>query len=226
MIPLRAGILGWIGGGGWLTCRRPPTPSTWLYSVAAFTLLIWRLPHRRLADVVLLAAWLVAAVCGILLAAVDMHAKRLPTTIVVTTATVVGVMIIAAAVISGHPALARDAGIAAFSPGRGFPGAGADQPGPLGMGDVRPAALCGLLRGAQGGRTVVLGAVLPYVLAALVGTVLLLTRYARRDTQIPFGPYLVAGTSVAGVVVGCGLSDLGGPMGGSAIVVRRRTVCR
>jgi leader peptidase (prepilin peptidase)/N-methyltransferase len=205
MTSLGAGIRGWLGGGRCLTCRSPLTPYCRLYSAvgaAAFALLIWRLPHRHLADVVLLAAWLVAAVCCIVLAAVDIHARRLPTPIVATTATLVGVMVIAAAVISGHPALVRNAAMAAVGLGSAFLALALARPGQLGMGDVRLAALCGLLLGAQGWRTVLLGAVLPYILAAVTGTVLLLTRYARGDTQIPFGPYLVAGTLVAGVVVG------------------------
>jgi leader peptidase (prepilin peptidase)/N-methyltransferase len=73
-------------------------------------------------------------------------------------------------------------------------------PGQLGVGDVRLAALCGLLLGTHSWGTVALGAALPWLLSAIVTGALLSTKRIRRGTQIPFGPHLIVGTLLAGII--------------------------
>lgn len=67
---------------------------------------------------------------------------------------------------------------------------------PFGLGDVKLAPVLGLLLGYLGWTHVVVGSVLAFVLAMVIGTVLLAVRRTGRGTTIPFGPYLVAGTLV------------------------------
>ncbi len=132
------------------------------------------------------------------LSAVDVDVLRLPDKLNAAAAglAVVGLAVTAAAE-DAWPDLARGflaavvlglvylvlAVIASFLPGS-----------PFGMGDVKLAPALGLLLGYVGWTQVVVGSVLAFVLAVVVGTILVVARRGRRDTEIPFGPYLVSGT--------------------------------
>jgi leader peptidase (prepilin peptidase) / N-methyltransferase len=67
----------------------------------------------------------------------------------------------------------------------------------VGWGDVKLSGLIGLYLGWLGLRTLVSGLFLGYVLAALVGLILLATRRATRRSQVPFGPFMLAGALIA-----------------------------
>ncbi len=69
--------------------------------------------------------------------------------------------------------------------------------GQLGGGDIKLAGLVGLALGWLGWRTLYIGASLGFVLAAIVGVVLLATRRATMRTAISFGPYLLGGALLA-----------------------------
>jgi len=73
-------------------------------------------------------------------------------------------------------------------------------PGGMGMGDVKLAALIGLVLGGLGLRYVAVAAGLG-ILAGGIGGVVALTRGKGRKEAIPFGPYLAAG-AVAATFVG------------------------
>ena len=154
--------------------------------LVAFALLAWRLPPRSTAETLLLAAWLVFAGAGILLAAIDPRMQRLPTNILVAVAVAVAVaavsgsLIIAAALVSGRLTIVRNPVIAAAVLGLAHLALALLTSGKLGMGDVRLAALSGSLLGTDGSGSVVLGVALPWVMAALAATVLLRTRRVRR----------------------------------------------
>ena len=64
----------------------------------------------------------------------------------------------------------------------------------IGGGDLRLGALMGVLLGWKLG---LLALVLSYFIGALVAIPLLLNKKANRKTQLPFGPFLIAGTLVA-----------------------------
>ena len=70
-------------------------------------------------------------------------------------------------------------------------------PAGIGWGDVKLSGVLGLYLGWLGVTALVAGLFLGYVLAAVVGLVLLATRRATRRSQIPFGPFLLAGTLIA-----------------------------
>lgn len=68
----------------------------------------------------------------------------------------------------------------------------------LGFGDVRLAVPISLVLGwSGGGREVVGGMFVVYVLAAVVGVLLLLSRKVGRGAALPFGVFLAAGTIAA-----------------------------
>jgi leader peptidase (prepilin peptidase) / N-methyltransferase len=204
---LPVGIRGWIGRVTCPDCRGRLTAPPWRYvapAALAFVLLVWRLPHGSLAEILLLAAWLVLAGAGVLLAAIDLHVKRLRTNLLAAVGAVIGSLIIAAAVADGHLALARSAGAAAVVMGLVYLTLALLSRGQLGMGDVRFAAVCGLLLGPYGWGTVVLGAILPWLLGAIVVLVLLQAHRVRRDTQIAFIPFVIAGTVLAALVASAG----------------------
>lgn len=64
----------------------------------------------------------------------------------------------------------------------------------MGGGDIKLAFAMGLILGAQGTAVALL---LAFNVAALVGVVMIANRRRKRNTQISFGPYLVAGTVFA-----------------------------
>jgi len=66
------------------------------------------------------------------------------------------------------------------------------------MGDVRLAALAGLLLGTRGWAPVVGGAGLPYVIVLPFAVARL--RNAGDDRHVPFGPFLIAGALVSTVL--------------------------
>ena len=83
------------------------------------------------------------------------------------------------------------------------------SPSSLGMGDVKLAGVLGLYLGYLGWRTLILGAVGGFVIAALIGIVLLAMRRVTLRTQVPFGPPMLAAAIVA-VALGAGaVGDLG-----------------
>jgi leader peptidase (prepilin peptidase)/N-methyltransferase len=70
-------------------------------------------------------------------------------------------------------------------------------PAGIGWGDVKLSGVLGLYLGWLGVGPLVAGLFLGYLLAALVGLVLLAARRATRRSQIPFGPFLLGGTLIA-----------------------------
>ncbi|RSM42203.1 hypothetical protein DMB66_54980 [Actinoplanes sp. ATCC 53533] len=204
---LPAGLRGWIGHGTCTSCGSPLTSPPWHFvavTALAFALLGWSLPHRIPAEVLLLAAWLVLTGTGIWLAAIDLHVQRLPTKIITATAAACGLLIAAAALVSDRLGLAATASSAALVLGLAYLTLALLAPGQLGVGDVRLAALCGLLLGTHGWGAVVLGAALPWLLSSIVAGALLSTGRVRRGALIPFGPYLIVGTLLAGIITGLG----------------------
>jgi leader peptidase (prepilin peptidase) / N-methyltransferase len=136
-------------------------------------------------------------VLGVALAQIDVAVQRLPDRLT----------------LAGYPALIALLGLAAAVTGtwqdlvRALLGAlvlgglylllGLASGGQLGGGDMKLAGLIGLVLGWAGWHALVAGAVLGFVLAALVGVALLATRRISRRTMISFGPYMLAGSLLA-----------------------------
>jgi len=71
----------------------------------------------------------------------------------------------------------------------------------MGGGDVKLAAVIGLVLGWHGWQDLVIGAAAAFVLGALYALVLILLRRADGATRIAFGPWMIVG-ALLGVVLG------------------------
>jgi leader peptidase (prepilin peptidase)/N-methyltransferase len=86
------------------------------------------------------------------------------------------------------------------------------SPAGMGMGDVKLAALIGMMLGSLGWKYVVVGAVSGMLLGGAGAVVALLLGRSRKDT-IPFGPFLAAGAVVAALLAGPIATWYGGRLG-------------
>jgi leader peptidase (prepilin peptidase)/N-methyltransferase len=71
----------------------------------------------------------------------------------------------------------------------------------MGWGDVKLAAVLGLYLGFLGWGNLLVGAFAAFLFGGVFGIGLMLARRAGRKTQIPFGPWMIAGAWV-GVFAG------------------------
>jgi leader peptidase (prepilin peptidase)/N-methyltransferase len=188
--------LGWRPVARCPGCRHRFGPRTWLLaavSAAACAAIAWALgPQPEL--VVLLPVVLL----GVLLGAVDLAAERLPDILVLPG---LGAIVAAFAVIAGltgaWPSWARSLATGlAYAAGYFvialLPG------GQLGLGDVKLAALLGVVLGWFGWPLVLAGVLLPWLVNAPVAVVLLVRR---GRGSMPFGPAMLAGAYLAVVLL-------------------------
>lgn len=75
-------------------------------------------------------------------------------------------------------------------------------PAGIGWGDVKLSGVLGLYLGWCGARTFATGLAGGFVLAAVFGVALIVAGRASRKTQIPFGPFMLAGAVAAILVLG------------------------
>lgn len=71
----------------------------------------------------------------------------------------------------------------------------------MGGGDVKLAAVIGLVLGWHGWQALAIGAASAFVLGAFYALALIILRRAERSTRIAFGPWMIAGALI-GVVLG------------------------
>jgi leader peptidase (prepilin peptidase)/N-methyltransferase len=165
-----------------------------LAGVAAAGTAWWSGPSWATPALVLVAA------AGALVAVIDARTHRLPDVLVLPTW-------FGAVLLLGVAALGTGDGAAL---GRalagGFLGFGAyaalriAHPPGLGFGDVKLAGMLGTPLAWLGWGELVAGLVLPFVLGGVWALALVVTRRARRDTAVPFGPFMVVGAGVAAVL--------------------------
>ncbi|MEV0961839.1 A24 family peptidase [Streptomyces sp. NPDC049910] len=148
-----------------------------------------------------LAVWLLLVPVAALLALVDRNVHRLPDQLTLPLAA-------AAAVLLGGAALLPGAGGSWTTALLGGPVLGAGylvlflvNPNGMGFGDVKLALPLGVALGWYGCEVLFLGAFAGFLLGAVYGLGLVVLRGARRDTAIPFGPFMVSGTLV-GLLLG------------------------
>jgi leader peptidase (prepilin peptidase)/N-methyltransferase len=77
----------------------------------------------------------------------------------------------------------------------------------MGFGDVKLAGVLGLFLGWLGWGEVISGGFLGFLFGGVVGVGLIMARRAGRKSQIPFGPFMLAGALVA-ILAGGALADL------------------
>lgn len=150
-----------------------------------------------------LGAFCLFAALTPLLIAVDLAEHRLPDVITLPLAGLCLIAVTTGAVISGDwsmlvRAVLSAAGLTAVFSLLFFLGAGSG----FGFGDVKLALSIGLCLGAIAPLAVLIGPFLGFLLAAVVGLVLMLTGRATRSSAIALGPYLLAGTLIVIVATG------------------------
>lgn len=189
--PAGAGLAEVLGrGSGATASRRRPV-------VVVGTALLLVLVVVRFGATWQLPAFLVLAVTAVLLAVVDLQHRLLPNRVLLPAlATGLALLLGAAAAGDAWEDLGR-ALLGAAALFAAFLALVLIRPGALGMGDVKLAALLGLYLGWVGWPAVLLGAVAGFVVQALVALVLLAARRVRRDSELPFGPALLAGAALA-----------------------------
>ncbi|QJW36855.1 prepilin peptidase [Cellulosimicrobium protaetiae] len=140
------------------------------------------------------------AAAGAVVAVVDARTHRLPDVIVLPTwLGAVLLLVVAAAVGDDGAALVRAlaGGVVGFG---AYAALRIAYPPGLGFGDVKLAGMLGTPLAWFGWGELVAGLVLPFLLGGAWALGLVVLRRARRDTAVPFGPFMVAGSGLAAVL--------------------------
>ncbi|MEU8893468.1 A24 family peptidase [Streptomyces sp. NPDC048442] len=151
-----------------------------------------------------LAVWLLLAPFALLLAVVDRRVQRLPDVLTLPLAGAAVVLLGGAALLPGS----AGSWLGALLGGAGLGGAYfllfLINPNGMGFGDVKLALALGVVLGWYGWPVLFAGATAGFVLGALYGVGLMVTRRGGRKTAIPFGPFMIAGAWVGLVLGGAG----------------------
>jgi leader peptidase (prepilin peptidase) / N-methyltransferase len=171
---------------------------------AVFAALAWALGATAA-----LPAFLYLGAVGVALAAIDLEHHRLPNALTLPSY-VIGGALLALAVVLNAPGSSWNTYL------RSLLGMGAlfafyfvlamVYPAGMGFGDVKLAGVLGLYLGWLGWGPVIVGAFLGFLLGALTGLALLVTRRIGRKSRIPFGPFMLAGALLA-ILFGDAIAD-------------------
>lgn len=166
----------------------------WVFSViGAATLFGAAGALAAIAAWLVLAAYLWLAAISIALTLIDLEHKRLPDAIVLPSIAVVAGLLAAAAAIGGNwPQLLSTLAGAAILFAAYFLIV-LVYPRGLGGGDVKLAPVLGAALGFVGWDALAVGAFAGFVLGAVYGLTLIVLRRGGRKTEIPFGPFMLAG---------------------------------
>ncbi len=199
-------VLSWLVlRGKCRDCKAPISaryPAVELTTAIIFAVLAWRIGATAA-----LPAYLYLGAIGVALALIDIDVKRLPNAIVLPSYVVAPALLgVAAAVdqdLSSYiRALLGMVALYAFYYVLAF-----IYPAGMGFGDVKLAGVLGLYLGWLGWAEVITGGFLGFLFGGIVGFALMLTRKAGRKSQIPFGPFMLAG-ALAAILAGGALADL------------------
>ncbi|MEU4653203.1 A24 family peptidase [Streptomyces sp. NPDC023723] len=148
-----------------------------------------------------LAVWLLLAPVAVLLTVVDVRVRRLPDLLTLPLAGAALVLLGLVALVPEHAGSWPTALLGTLALGAGYYALFFLNPSGMAFGDVKLALGAGAVLGWYGWPTVLLGAFAGFLLGALYGLGLLVTRRAGRGTQIAFGPFLLGGAFL-GLLVG------------------------
>ena len=192
-----------LAGGGYryLYERDAPRPG-FRWSVVLVTAASWGTLTWRFGDAAgwsLLPAYLYLGAVGAALIAIDVDVHRLPDLMVLPSLPIALVLLLIPTWVTGHWSSLGRALVAAVVLGAGYlllllvsPGGGG-----LGLGDVKLAALLGLLLGWAGWGPVLVSVFAAFVLGGLGSLVLLALRRVSLKGHIAFGPAMIVGAWAA-----------------------------
>ncbi|UNX53243.1 prepilin peptidase [Georgenia sp. TF02-10] len=144
---------------------------------------------------VLAGAWLTAV--ATVLAIVDARSHRLPDRLLGPGAAGLVLLLAATAAATNSWAALGRAVTAAAVCATGYLLLALVRAGGLGLGDVKLAGLLGLWLGWWDWSAVAAGVLAGFVLGGAWALLLLVTRRARRDTAVAFGPWMILGAALA-----------------------------
>lgn len=139
---------------------------------------------------------------GVSLAAIDISVQRLPDRLTLPAYPVLATLLLVAALVQHDPRALVRALCGSMMLAAGYLVLALLRPGHLGGGDVKLAGLAGLTLGWLGWPVLLAGAVLGFVLSAMVSLVLLAARRITLHGQICFGPFLLGGALLAILAIG------------------------
>jgi len=150
-------------------------------------------PHT----VVVLLAHLALAVVGLWLVVIDVRSHRLPNRIVLPTLGVLVLLVVIEAMATGDATRMVRALLGGLVLGGFYAVLHLASRQGMGGGDVKLAAVIGLVLAWHGWTTLVLGAAAAFLLGAVLALTLMALRRADRRTRIAFGPWMILGAALA-----------------------------
>lgn len=135
-------------------------------------------------------------VVGAWLLVIDARTHRLPNRIVLPTLAALLALVLLEAVLTGETARLAGALLGMLILGGFYAVLRLASRQGMGGGDVKLAAVIGLLLGWHGWQALAVGAASAFVLAALYALVLMALRRADRSTRIAFGPWMIVGAAL------------------------------
>lgn len=178
-----------------------------LFGLTAFVV-VGRSPagatEDTVAQVVVLVALLYLMAISVALTLIDIATHTLPNAIVYPSGIVLAVLLVVASAADGDWSALGRAAIGALGSGVLYLGLALAVPGGMGLGDVKLAAVLGLVLAYLGWGPLAVGAFAAFVLGGTFAIGLLVVRRGARRIGIPFGPWMLAGAWL-GVFFGEGL---------------------
>jgi leader peptidase (prepilin peptidase) / N-methyltransferase len=198
-------VLSWLVlRGRCRACAEPISaryPAVELLTAAVFVVLAVRLGFDAA-----LPAYLYLGAVGVALALIDLDVKRLPNAIVLPSYGVAVVLLGIAAVAEGEWSNLLRALLGMVALFGFYFLLVLVYPKGMGFGDVKLAGVLGLYLGYLGWAEVITGGFLGFLFGGVVGGALMALQKAGRKSQIPFGPFMLAGT-LAAILAGGALAD-------------------
>jgi len=189
-------VLSWLLLRG--RCRHCGGPISWRYpAVELLTGALFAMMAARFGLSWTLPAFLYLAAVGVALALIDLDVHRLPDVLTLPSYVVGGVLLVLPALFDGSWGDYGRAWLAAAVLFAFYFVLLLIYPAGMGFGDVKLAGVLGLHLGFLGWGTLVVGGFMGFLLGAVVGGLLMLTRRATRKSKIPFGPFMLVGALIA-----------------------------
>lgn len=147
--------------------------------------------------VIVLLVHLALAGVGLWLLVIDARTHRLPNRVVLPTLGMLVVLVIVEALATGDAGRMLRALLGGLALGAFYAAMHLGSRQGMGGGDVKLAAVIGVVLAWHGWWTLMLGACAAFVLGALFALVLMALRRANRSTRIAFGPWMILGAVLA-----------------------------
>ncbi|WP_309128685.1 prepilin peptidase [Microbacterium sp.] len=148
-------------------------------------------------DIAVLIAHIALAGIGLWLIVIDARTHRLPNRIVLPALAAVVALVVIEALATGDGGRMLRALLGGLALGAFYAVMHLASKQGMGGGDVKLAAVIGVVLARHGWETLLVGAAAAFLLGALFAMALMLMRRATRRTRIAFGPWMILGAVLA-----------------------------